>query len=99
MLPALAHGRATNRVLSLVAAGSSVASFIEVAGEFVRNDVSIAREIGSELGAPDDAIKAIGFFTGVWGASGSVFPVRHEGITVTVTVNDSAVTVSARPRR
>lgn len=69
LLPALSHGSATSRVLSLAAAGGSVASFIEVAGEFVRKDVSvargIARELGSELGALDDAISAIGVSNGV----------------------------------
>ncbi|WP_082968313.1 NAD(P)-dependent oxidoreductase [Mycobacterium scrofulaceum] len=69
LLPALAHGSATSRVLSLAAAGGSVASFIEVAGEFVRKDVSVARgiaqELGSELGALDDAIDAIGVSNGV----------------------------------
>ncbi|MGB8389103.1 NAD(P)-dependent oxidoreductase [Mycobacterium sp.] len=63
LLAALAHGSATSRVLSLVAAGGSVASFIEVAGEFVGKDVavvrSIAEELGSDLGVLDDVIKTI----------------------------------------
>lgn len=62
LLGALAHGSASSRVLSLVAAGGSVASFIEVAGEFVRKDVSevrgVAEELGGDLGALDDVITA-----------------------------------------
>ena len=64
LLSALAHGSATSRVLSLVAAGGSVGSFIEVAGEFVNKDVTVVRgtseELGSDLGALDDVINAIG---------------------------------------
>lgn len=64
LLTALAHGSATSRVLSLVAAGGSVGSFIEVAGEFVNKDVTVVRsiseELGSDLGALDDVINAIG---------------------------------------
>ncbi len=64
LLAALAHGSATSRVLSLVAAGGSVGSFIEVAGEFVNKDVTVVRgtseELGSDLGALDDVINAIG---------------------------------------
>ena len=63
VLAALAHGSATSRVLDLVAASGSVASFIEVAGEFVGKDVavvrSIAEELGGDLGVLDDVIKAI----------------------------------------
>lgn len=63
VLGALAHGSATSRVLDIVAARGSVASFIEVAGEFVSKDVavvrSIAEELGGDLGALDDVIKAI----------------------------------------
>jgi 3-hydroxyisobutyrate dehydrogenase-like beta-hydroxyacid dehydrogenase len=63
VLAALAHGSATSRVLNIVAARGSVASFIEVAGEFVGKDVavvrSIAEELGSDLGALDDVIKVI----------------------------------------
>ncbi|OJZ72206.1 6-phosphogluconate dehydrogenase [Mycobacterium paraffinicum] len=69
LLRALSHGSAASRVLSLAAAGGSIASFIEVAGEFVNKDVSVARgiaqEIGTELGALDDAINAIGAPNGV----------------------------------
>ncbi|WP_082954875.1 MULTISPECIES: NAD(P)-dependent oxidoreductase [unclassified Mycobacterium] len=69
MLAALAQGSATSRVLGLAAAAGSVASFIEVAGEFVQKEVSvvrgIAREFGSELGALDDAINAVGVSNGV----------------------------------
>jgi 3-hydroxyisobutyrate dehydrogenase-like beta-hydroxyacid dehydrogenase len=63
LLAALAHGSGTSRVLSLVEAGGSVASFIEVAGEFVGKDVAVVRgiaeELGSDLGVLDDVIKVI----------------------------------------
>jgi len=63
LLAALAHGSATSRVLNLVAARDSVASFIEVAGEFVSKDVAVVRgiaeELGSDLGVLDDVINAI----------------------------------------
>jgi 3-hydroxyisobutyrate dehydrogenase-like beta-hydroxyacid dehydrogenase len=63
VLAALAHGSATSRVLDIVAARGSVASFIEVAGEFVGKDVAVVRAIaeglGSDLGALDEVIKAI----------------------------------------
>ena len=63
LLAALKHGSATSRVLSLVAARRSVASFIEVTGEFVSNDVAavrgVAEGLGSDLGALEDVIGAI----------------------------------------
>jgi 3-hydroxyisobutyrate dehydrogenase-like beta-hydroxyacid dehydrogenase len=63
VLNALTHGSATSRVLDIVAARGSVASFIEVAGEFVDKDVAVVREtaaeLGSDLGALDDVIKAV----------------------------------------
>ena len=63
LLAALPHGSAASRVLNIVAARGSVASFIEVAGEFVGKDVAVARsiaeELGSDLGALDDAIRVI----------------------------------------
>ncbi len=63
LLAALAHGSATSRVLSLVAAGGSVASFSEVAGDFVGKDVavvrSIAEELGSDLGVLNDVINVV----------------------------------------
>ena len=62
LLAALPHGSATSRVLDLVAPRGSVTSFIEVAGAFVGKDVavrSIAADLGSDLGALDDVIKAI----------------------------------------
>ena len=63
VLAALAHGSATSRVLDIVATRGSVASFIEVAGEFVGKDVTVVRtiaeELGSDLGALDDIIKTI----------------------------------------
>lgn len=64
LLSALVQGSASGRVLSLVAAGGSVASFIEVAGEFVAKDVAVVRgmaeELGGDLGALDDVINATG---------------------------------------
>ena len=63
LLGARPHGSATSRVLNIVAARGSVASFIEVAGEFVGKDVNVVRsmaaELGTDLGALDDAIKII----------------------------------------
>ncbi|OBF00463.1 6-phosphogluconate dehydrogenase [Mycobacterium sp. 852002-10029_SCH5224772] len=65
LLSALGHGSATSRVLNLVATGGSVASFIEVTGDFVGKDVAVVRdiaaELGSGLGALDDAITSIEF--------------------------------------
>ena len=62
LLNALPHGSAASRVLDIVAAGGSVASFIDTASEFVGKDVgvvrSIAVELGSDLGVLDDAIGA-----------------------------------------
>lgn len=64
LLDALGHGSAASRVLDIVAAGGSVASFVEVAGEFVGKDVAVARgiaaELRGELGALDDAIDVVG---------------------------------------
>ncbi len=63
LLTALGHGSATSRVLNLVAGGGSVASFIEVAGEFVAKDVAVVRgiaeELGAGLGALNDVIETI----------------------------------------
>jgi 3-hydroxyisobutyrate dehydrogenase-like beta-hydroxyacid dehydrogenase len=62
LLTALRNGSAASRVLDIVAAGGSVASFIETAGEFVGKDIavirSVAAELGSDLGALDDVIDA-----------------------------------------
>ncbi|OCB28988.1 6-phosphogluconate dehydrogenase [Mycobacterium malmoense] len=64
LLSALANGSASSRVLNLVAARGSVESFIEMTGEFVEKDVSVARDnardLGSDLGVLDDVIRAIG---------------------------------------
>lgn len=61
VLAALAQGSATSRVLDIVNARGSIASFIEVAGEFVGKDVAVVRDIaeklGSDLGALDDVIQ------------------------------------------
>ena len=63
LLAALAHGSATSRALSLVAAAGSVSSLIERTGEFVGKDVAVVRgiseDLGSDLGALDDAVAAI----------------------------------------
>ncbi|OBI35419.1 6-phosphogluconate dehydrogenase [Mycobacterium colombiense] len=63
LLTALQHGSATSRVLNLVAAGGCVASFIEVAGDFVGKDLAVVRgvaeELGDGLGALDDVIEKI----------------------------------------
>jgi 3-hydroxyisobutyrate dehydrogenase-like beta-hydroxyacid dehydrogenase len=63
LLAALPHGSATSRILSLIAAKDSVASFIDIAGEFVDKDVAvirgIAEELGTDLGALDDVVKAV----------------------------------------
>ena len=62
LLAALPHGSASSRVLDIVAAGGSVSSFIETAGEFVGKDVAVIRqiaaELGSDLGALDGVIDA-----------------------------------------
>jgi 2-hydroxy-3-oxopropionate reductase len=50
LLGALSHGSAASRVLDIVAAGGSVASFIEKAGEFVGKDIAVIRGIAAELG-------------------------------------------------
>lgn len=50
LLSALPHGSAASRVLDLVAAGGSVASFTQMAGEFVGKDVAVARNVAAELG-------------------------------------------------
>ena len=63
LLAALAHGSAASRVLDIVAAGGSLASFIDTAGKFVSKDVGVARsvtaEMGSDLGVLDNAIDAV----------------------------------------
>ncbi|GAA1440212.1 NAD(P)-dependent oxidoreductase [Mycobacterium cookii] len=62
LLSALPHGSASSRVLDIVAAGGSIASFIKTAGEFVGKDLAVVRgiaaELGSDLGVLDDAIDA-----------------------------------------
>ena len=71
LLAALPHGSATSRVLDIVAASGSVASFVEVAGEFVGKDVEVVRgiaaELGGDLGALDDVINGIGSLTNAAG--------------------------------
>jgi 2-hydroxy-3-oxopropionate reductase len=62
LLAALPHGSAASRVLDIVAASGSVASFSQVAGQFVGKDVavvrSVAAEVGSDLGVLDKVIDA-----------------------------------------
>jgi 2-hydroxy-3-oxopropionate reductase len=62
LLTAIAHGSAASRVLDIVAARGSVASFIETAGEFVGKDIAVVRqitaELGSDLGILDNVIDA-----------------------------------------
>lgn len=62
LLSALPHGSGASRVLDIVAARGSVASFIGTAGEFVGKDIAVARSIaaalGSDLGVLNDAIGA-----------------------------------------
>lgn len=64
LLTALAHGSAASRVLNLVATSGSLASFIEMTGEFLTKDVATVRAAaearGSCLGALDDVIAAVG---------------------------------------
>jgi 2-hydroxy-3-oxopropionate reductase len=60
LLAALPHGSAASRVVDIVAAGGSVASFINTARDFVGKDVatvrSVATDLGSDLGVLDDVI-------------------------------------------
>lgn len=62
LLAALPHGSAASRVVDIVAAGGSVASFIETAGEFVAKDIAVVRgiaaELGGDLGTLDEVIDA-----------------------------------------
>jgi 2-hydroxy-3-oxopropionate reductase len=62
LLAALPHGSAASRVLDIVAAGGSVSSFVDMAGEFVGKDVAVARgivaELGGDLGVFADVINA-----------------------------------------
>jgi 2-hydroxy-3-oxopropionate reductase len=63
LLTALPHGSAASRVLDIVAARGSVASFIQTAGEFVGKDIAVVRqiaaELGSDLGVLDYVIDAV----------------------------------------
>jgi 2-hydroxy-3-oxopropionate reductase len=63
LLTALPHGSAASRVLEIVAARGSVASFIETAGEFVGKDIAVVRhiaaELGTDLGILDHVIEAV----------------------------------------
>jgi 3-hydroxyisobutyrate dehydrogenase-like beta-hydroxyacid dehydrogenase len=101
VLGALTHGSATSRALDIVAATGSVASFIEVAGEFVGKDVAVVRgiaaDLGSNLGALDDVIEVLNAAERSDLSALRFFPVRHESATVNVTVRHSSVMVPARP--
>ena len=63
LLTALPHGSGASRVLDIIATRGSVASFIDMAGEFVSKDVAVARsiaaELGSDLGVLDDVIDTV----------------------------------------
>jgi 3-hydroxyisobutyrate dehydrogenase-like beta-hydroxyacid dehydrogenase len=63
LLAALRHGSARSRVLDIVAAHGSIASFLEVTGEFVGKDVAVVRgvaeECASDLGALEEVINAV----------------------------------------
>ena len=59
LLAALTHGSATSRVLDIVAAGGSVESFIELAGEFVGKDIAVVRQIAAELGGDLSALEDV----------------------------------------
>lgn len=59
LLAALAHGSASSRVLDIVAARGSLASFIEATGEFVGKDVAVIREIAAELGSDLGALSEV----------------------------------------
>jgi 2-hydroxy-3-oxopropionate reductase len=50
LLNALPHGSAASRVADIVAAGGSMASFVETAGEFVGKDIAVVKQIAAELG-------------------------------------------------
>jgi 3-hydroxyisobutyrate dehydrogenase-like beta-hydroxyacid dehydrogenase len=67
LLAALPHGSAASRVLDIVAARGSLASFTEVTGEFVGTDVAVVRgmvaDLGGDLGALDEVIDAVGALT------------------------------------
>lgn len=62
LLNALPHGSAASRVLDIVAASGSVASFSQLAGQFVGKDVAVVRsvvaELDSDLGVLDEVIDA-----------------------------------------
>lgn len=62
LLTALPQGSASSRVLDLIAAGGSAATFARMAGEFVAKDVAVVRtvvaQLDSHLGVLDDLIDA-----------------------------------------
>jgi 3-hydroxyisobutyrate dehydrogenase-like beta-hydroxyacid dehydrogenase len=59
LLAALPHASATSRALSLVAAGSSVASFVATRGEFLRKDIAVVRGTAAELGGDLGVLNAV----------------------------------------
>lgn len=59
LLAALPHGSAASRVLDLVAAGGSISLFTDMAGDFVRKDVAVARSIAAELGSDLGVLDAV----------------------------------------
>lgn len=72
LLDSLPHGSATSRVLDIVAARGSVASFVEVAGEFVGKDVAVARGIAEDLGGNLGLLDDVSMATGIGGARRAV---------------------------
>jgi 3-hydroxyisobutyrate dehydrogenase-like beta-hydroxyacid dehydrogenase len=59
LLAALPHASATSRALSLVAAGSSVASFVATRGEFLRKDIAVVRGTAAEFGGDLGVLNAV----------------------------------------
>jgi 3-hydroxyisobutyrate dehydrogenase len=62
LLEAITHGSGASRVAGFVAAGGSLAAFIERTGEFIGKDVDVVRtiaaELGDDLGLLDNVIDA-----------------------------------------
>jgi 3-hydroxyisobutyrate dehydrogenase-like beta-hydroxyacid dehydrogenase len=62
LLTSITHGSGASRVGGFVAAGGSVATFVERTGEFIGKDVEVVRKIaadlGSDLGLLDAVIEA-----------------------------------------
>jgi 3-hydroxyisobutyrate dehydrogenase-like beta-hydroxyacid dehydrogenase len=50
LLQALAHGSATSRALSSIAAAGSTATFVAAVGDFIGKDLAVIRKTAAELG-------------------------------------------------